>query len=203
MVFGKLVVLGLAPHVGSGRYSYWYWCQCECGNFIQVKGIRLRNGHTKSCGCRKAEVTRERSKHNAAANGKLTLEYRVWIEMKQRCYNPNCSRFYTHGSRGITVCDRWKDSYVAFMEDMGPRPKGMTLERRENDGDYTPENCYWATRIEQARNRRNNVLATLNGETKPMSQWCEELNLPYHTVMARINKMKWSKEKALTTPVRK
>jgi len=123
--------------------------------------------------------------------------------MKQRCYNPNCNRFYTHGARGITVCDKWKDSYVAFMEDMGPRPKGMTLERRDNDGDYTPENCYWATRIEQARNRQNTVRATLSGETKPIKQWCEELGLPYGTVIMRINRSGWSKEKALTTPIKK
>lgn len=200
-VFGKLTVLRRVSNI-YGKSGTWV-CQCECGKTTELATGRLTSGHTKSCGCLKAEAARSRAKHNAAANGKMTNEYRVWIEMKQRCYNPNCNRFYTHGARGITVCEKWRDSFVAFMEDMRPRPEGLALERRDNDGNYTPENCYWATRTEQARNRQNTVRATLNGETKPVSQWCEELDLPYKTVMARINQCGWSKEKALTTPVRK
>jgi hypothetical protein len=198
-VFGRLTVLHEAPS-RHDRKRRWV-CQCQCGNTSEVVTSNLTTGRTKSCGCLKAEVSRKRAKHNAAANGKLTNEYRVWIEMKQRCYNPNCNRYYTHGARGISVCDAWRKSFVQFMEDMGPRPKGLTLERRDNDGDYTPENCYWATRTAQARNRRTTARATINGETKPIKEWCEQLNMPYGTVMARINHCGWSKEQALTTPV--
>lgn len=128
-----------------------------------------------------------------------TKEYSVYKHMKQRCLNDNDKSYHYYGGRGIKVCDRWLADIENFIEDMGNVKPGMTLERIDNDGDYTPENCRWATMKEQCNNRRNSHWVTYGGETKTLTQWGDTLGLSYKVLHDRINKLSWPIEKALTT----
>lgn len=125
--------------------------------------------------------------------------YIVWIEMRKRCYNKKLPAYPRYGGRGITVCDRWRFSYANFFADMGPNPKGMSLDRIDNNGCYEPGNCRWATTFTQARNKSNNVKFTLNGVTKTLKEWSEETGISRAT-LGRRRLLKWSDEDALTTP---
>lgn len=130
-----------------------------------------------------------------------TPEYRAWQTMLQRCHNPEHRAYPRYGGRGITVCDRWRDSLEAFVADMGPRPSPQhELDRRDNDAGYSPENCRWVTRTVNSRNRRSNVMLTHDGETLCLAEWCDRLGLPTSTVTKRIA-AGWSHAAALTTPV--
>lgn len=122
-----------------------------------------------------------------------TKEYNIWSKMKSRCLNTNDKSFHDYGGRGITVCDSWSCSYSNFLHDMGraPSPK-HSIERIENDKGYSPDNCKWATRIEQANNTRVNRFVEYKGQTKTLSEWCRELNLNYDMVEGRLNKWKWN-----------
>ena len=126
-------------------------CSCECGNQKTVILNNLRIFHTISCGCVRNEKVTNRSTIHGKSN---TVEYLTWKRMRQRCYNPNTPRFKDWGGRGIKVCDRWLNSFENFLQDMGERPKGTSLDRINNDGNYEPNNCRWATSKEQRNNQR-------------------------------------------------
>ncbi len=118
--------------------------------------------------------------------------------MKQRCYNPRFHKYADYGARGIKVCERWRDSFEAFLGDMGPKPSPRhTLDRKENDGDYTPENCRWATSLEQGANKRSNVRLEYDGRTQSISEWARELGIKAGTISYRIRKG-WSVAETLT-----
>jgi hypothetical protein len=146
--FGRLTVISYS-HTNHHRKAFWN-CVCECGVRKAIMGLRLVSGHTKSCGCQKSR------KGNPIHGGAGSPTYQSWDNAKQRCFN---ARHHTHalyGGRGITMCDRWRKSFTAFLEDMGPRPgPEYSLDRYPNpNGNYEPGNCRWATASEQARNRR-------------------------------------------------
>jgi hypothetical protein len=129
-----------------------------------------------------------------------TREYNTWVGMKQRCLNPNAHAYDKYGGRGIRVCEQWL-SFAGFLADMGSRPEGASLERIDNDGDYQPGNCKWATRKEQARNTRNNHLVTAFGKSRPIIEWAEESGLSKHAIQMRLVKYGWSPEDAVSVPV--
>ncbi len=150
----------------------------------------------------RSKSARKREWHGETHASRGSSEFRIWMQMIGRCTTPTHRRFADYGGRGIQVCERWLESVTNFIADMGRRPSAdHQLERKDNDGPYAPHNCVWATRTEQGRNKRNNVLMTLAGRTQPMSAWAEELKLPYSTLRRRKARLGWSDEEALMTPV--
>ena len=139
------------------RYTMWS-CRCDCGKKVKVKAFHLKSGHTKSCGCLRKEIAKI-GKHKITHNMSKTPEYKAWNNMKNRCNNPNNKDYKDYGGRGIKVCDHWLESFENFYSDMGdkPFPKILySIDRVDNNGDYTPENCKRTTQKQQANNRRNN-----------------------------------------------
>jgi len=123
--------------------------------------------------------------------------------MLQRCYNSKCKKFRIYGGRGISVCKRWKDSFGAFVEDMGFPASGESIDRIDCNGNYEPGNCRWASQKQQCRNKRNNRLITAFGQTKPMAQWSEDSGIPSYRIQQRIDVEGWSDERAVSTPLKK
>jgi hypothetical protein len=130
-----------------------------------------------------------------------TPEFRSWQHLRARCYTPTDAKFASYGARGITVCDRWRESFENFLADMGPKPSPRhSIDRKDNDGPYSPDNCRWATNYEQSLNKRNNRRLTLHGETLTLSEWEQRTGISQDTIGARL-RSGWSADRALTTPV--
>ncbi len=182
-VFGRLTVLHRTAKLPGTTSACWL-CQCTCGNQTVVVSRSLVHGDTKSCGCVRKEVTSARSKTHGKSRSKV---YIAWLSMKDRCYNPNDTRYEDWGGRGITVCDRWLHSFENFLADMGepPTPK-HSLDRKETNGNYEPDNCRWATNHEQANNSRRCQYFTYEGETKTLSEWATFLGFKYRCLYSRI-----------------
>ncbi len=197
--FTRLTVISFS-HINKNRNACWN-CLCDCnGNKIVISG-ELTNGHVKSCGCIAKEIIIKRNILNAKHNMRWEPIYNSWHGMLQRCYNFKNVGYKYYGKRGIKVCKRWKNSFINFYKDMGDRPENLTLDRIDNNGNYTPKNCRWSTRIEQANNTRNNVLVTIGKKTKTVSEWARIKKINNSTVFKRINRYGWSPEKAILTPV--
>jgi hypothetical protein len=173
-------------------------CLCECGADHWVHVVLLRNGHTSSCGCinRRGHPGINRT-HGMSG----TAEHNAWMGIIDRCGNPKATFYRNYGGRGITVCDRWLKSFEAFYADMGPRPfADAQIDRIDNDGNYEPGNCRWATRTLNARNKRNNRLLTHDGHTRTLAEWSEVTGIKAPTIRKRIG-YGWSVSRALSDPV--
>lgn len=195
--FGQWLVLERAHNNLNGATQWW--CQCICGTRRIVVAGNLASGQSLSCGCYKEEKNTQRLRTHGQA---YTSEYRIWAKMKERCYNPHSNRFKSYGGRGITVCEAWRTSFEAFYQDMGPRPSPHhSLERRNNNASYTPENTYWTTPDIQARNTRRNILLTLNGDTFCAEDWAFIKGIHAQTLLWRKH-AGWPDEETLNTPIR-
>ena len=195
--FGYLSVLDFS-HTYKG-HSYWL-CICECGGHTIVRGSHLKSGNVTSCGCRKGHIT-----HGESG----TRLYAIWNSMRKRCRDPKNREYHRYGGRGITVCAEWLCDFQSFYDwaiangynETAPRGQ-CTLDRIDNDGNYEPSNCRWATAKEQANNTRRTRFIELDGERHSVTEWSRRLGINQSTISMRINKYGWSAEKALRTEVR-
>lgn len=196
--FGRLTVL---KYVESKSEDSMFLCRCDCGNEKIIRGTHLKNGKILSCGCLLKEIDSELHTTHGKANTRI---YSIYRGLFQRCYNKNKHAYKNYGGRGIRVCDEWLNDFMSFYNwaiNNGYK-EDLTLDRINVDGNYEPNNCRWVDRKTQARNTRKNHYLTYNGETHCIAEWAEIMNLTPSAISHRINRDKWSIEKALTTPLR-
>lgn len=200
-ISGKKFARVTAISRSANRIGISHWkCVCDCGNEFIVSGKSLKSGNTKSCGCLKKEKLIENGKlKKHGLSGSET--YHTWRAMKARCYNKKTESFKNYGGRGITVCDEWRNSFQCFYDDMGRVPKGKSIDRIDNNGNYNPSNCKYSTCKEQLNNTRANKIIAFNGESKNVTQWAECLGVSRMLIFNRLY-AGWSIEKALTEPIR-
>lgn len=195
--FGRLVVVERGP-LNRHRKATWR-CQCDCGRETVSVAGNLRSGRSTSCGCRTKERTSEvSSTHGMSA----TREYRIWSGMIDRCRRRRRKDFAHYGGRGIRVCERWQNSFEAFFADMGPRPSpAHSIDRIENEGDYEPDNCRWATKREQLNNTRRSRFVAFRGERMSVADAARAAGAvaPAHCCAHRLDRG-WSVESAVMTP---
>ena len=186
--FGRLTVIKEAEiYINqSGRRIRMFECLCDCGNTCTVGGWDLTKGSrsTKSCGCLHKETIKKQFTTHGMSK---TNSYAIWAYMKDRCSNHKTPNYKNYGGRGIHVCKRW-GKFENFYADMGERPGRMTIERIDNNENYSPSNCRWATRKEQARNTRTNHRISYKGKTKCIAEWAEDLGLNYKALWSRIQR---------------
>lgn len=175
--FGKLTVIKFFEFDKANRPKWE--CICDCGNTKVVSGRHLKNGSIQSCRCIHSQMMRDTfTTHGATIDNKRRPEYIAWNMMRQRCYNEKSKNYLQWGGRGITVCDRWRNSFENFFEDMGERPsKFHSLDRIENNGIYELSNCKWSTKSEQAINRRSTKWYEYNGERKILKDWATKFGV--------------------------
>lgn len=193
--FGRLTVVKFFEK--RGHNTYWL-CKCDCGNEKIICKYSLTSGKTKSCGCLNSEISR---KNHTSHNLSKTRIYNIWVKMKSRCLNSNDFKFKNYGGRGILICDEWKNDFKTFYDwsIANGYADNLTIDRIDNNGNYEPKNCRWATAKEQANNKRNNKRLTYNNMSLTVSEWSNLLNLPTSTIESRIYKHHWSVQKALST----
>lgn len=186
--YGRLVCI-LRLENTKVKGAKWL-CICDCGKECVRTAAAIANGGAQSCGCLKLErLSSANTKHGMSKRNYTSPEYYSWVGMKGRCKYPSTRQYKNYGGRGISVCERWND-FSNFLSDMGPRPKGKTLDRIDVNGDYSPENCRWASKREQGRNRSNAQFILVHGEKKTIRDVSEIYDLHYCTVLAK----KWHKD---------
>lgn len=194
--FNNLTVTGQHPLRTASKKVRWI-CLCDCGKETLAITQHLRNGNTKSCGCRRVEVTTQLGRITTHGMTKA-VEYKAWQSMKDRCYNEDSANFPNYGGRGIMVWRDWMTSFARFFQDVGPRPSPRhSLDRIDNNGHYQPDNCRWATAEEQSNNKRTNVKYLVNGEEKSIAELAREYHIPPATLFCRLFRDNLSIEDAL------
>lgn len=185
------------------RSCMWV-CVCDCGNTTSVRSDHLKSGATESCGCYRDKLLKDgkRTVHGECKRAGKSVEWKVWHGMLQRCYDEKYKAYFRYGGRGIRVNRRWM-TFSRFLSDMGRRPTSKhTIERKDNDGNYCKSNCRWATRKDQANNRRTSRWIKCFGKKRTLSQWAAQSSVPYGTIQRRLN-LGWSAKDAITKPVMK
>ncbi len=186
----------------DARGHWWGVCLCACGKEKEMRLDGVRSGRKKSCGCKRSRIGRTHG--HCREDGAKARTYRAWASMLSRCNNSDHKSYAGYGGRGIRVCDKWSgsDGYPNFLADMGQPGNDESLDRIDNNGPYSPENCRWATRSQQQRNTRKSRLFTLDSKTQPLSVWAAEAGLEYMTVSQRLQRG-WTLKQAITTPAQK
>lgn len=200
--FGRLFVRSdqACRKLPSGKIKRMCDCVCKCGKQVLVSWGELTNGNTQSCGCLNRDIVKTVNKtHGHTCNGKTSGAYSSWCAMIARCTNPKSKYWYRYGGNGIKVCERWLASFEDFFADMGERPKGKTIGRKDHSLGYFPENCEWQTWLEQARQSSHNHVMTVRGVTGCMTELCEKFGVPYGRVQGRIQRG-WTPEQAFFEP---
>lgn len=197
--FGRLTVVSRADNY-KGGHARWN-CVCSCGNTTTVIGSCLRNGSTKSCGCIRDEKTANLKKSHGKAKSRL---YHIWKGIKCRVLNANTKDFKNYGGRDIGICKEWENDFSVF--ERWALSNGysdvLTIDRIDNDKEYSPSNCRWTDIIVQSNNKRTNRRITYKGETKNLTEWARELNIDVRVLHGRIFRRNWSIDKAFTTPTK-
>lgn len=195
--FDKLKVVSRADdYIKPNGHKIIQWhCVCECGNEVTVRAEYLTSGHTKSCGCKRLVS------HTKTYGQTNTRLYKIWIGIKERCCNPKRNNYYLYGGRGIKLCDEWLnfENFYHWSVNNGYSNE-LTIDRIDNDLDYSPSNCRWATNKQQSNNRRSNRIIKYNGESHTLQEWSKITGINSNTIRMRIDKYGWSVEKALFYP---
>ena len=209
--FGRLTVLSRSDFTGHGKTpKVYYNCLCDCGNTTVSRSDQLKNGEAKSCGCywrEKASAYMKEHPPQPRYGDSRERIHNIWYLMKYRCEDPTSPAYNNYGGRGIKVCEEWGNGdagYFAFKQwamDNG-YSENLTIDRIDNDGDYSPENCRWVDVYEQANNKRNNHYIEYNGETHTLKQWSDIVGIPYKTLHNRVKSLGWDFQRAITQPVR-
>ena len=195
--FNRLTIVDIKPAPKKDGRTIAV-CKCDCGNNTEIRADLVVSGNNKSCGCLYSETRGQTNRIHGMWNSRT---YRIWCGMKNRCsatYTGQKAHLYSE--KGIRVCQRWRDSFEAFIEDMGKAPAGFSIERIDGNLGYEPGNCRWATPKEQANNSTRNKRIELDGETRTIAQWADKLGMKSNTLVYRVRRG-WSPERALTTPV--
>ena len=175
-------------------------CSCDCGGSSVVAAFRIKQNRTRSCGCLARERSSKRMKTHGMSKHRL---FPIWDGMMGRCYRKHNQAYYRYGGRGISVCERWHDVSKFIADNEDSYQDGLSLDRIDNDGAYSPENTRWVNNVEQSRNRRTNVFLTYQGKTQTLFEWADEVGIRPRTLWRRIRQSGWSVERALTTPVKR
>ena len=194
--YGRLTILELA---GKNKFGHMLVkCKCECGNTMVTEATRVIHGKTLSCGCLQKEVAAKRMTVHGMTNTRL---HAIWQAMIRRCEDPKNNRYYSYGAKGIAVCNEWKD-FTNFKNwsFANGYSEELSIDRINNDKGYCPENCRWATKIQQANNKTNNRMLTYKGQTKTAKQWSRFFGFDYKYFHEKLKKCGWSIEKVLEIP---
>lgn len=194
--FNRWTVLGFSHR--NGKRYYWY-CRCDCGVERAVRSDGLLSGIRKSCGCLQREWTGQMAERYLTKHGMShTTEHNIWLSMRARCQSPNNHAYGDYGGRGIGVCKEWSESFEVFYRDMGPRPSSRhTLDRINNDGPYSPENCRWATAEEQANNRRSSRFVEYQGQVHTIAEWSRIIGISQEAFRRKLIDDKWPIERIM------
>ncbi len=187
-----LTIVGSEPRKGG---SVIYTVRCRCGNILQLTPSRLKK--RRSCGCATMEICTKVNITHGMTNAK---GFRTWEAMISRCYKEKDLNYHNYGGRGITVCERWKGSFVEFYKDMGPRPDKHSIERINNNGNYEPGNCKWATMKEQGNNRRNNIRVKCIGLELTLWEWSKITGISVDLYRDRVKEGRWDLQRIILTP---
>lgn len=183
--YGKLSVV---EEVGKNGYNFLWLCICDCGSTKDATTQGLRSGHTKSCGCAYEDASPAYAAAATTHGMSGTVEYATWKRLKDRCFNPNNPKYHRYGGRGITMCQEW-ESFEQFYADMGKKPSSYhSIDRKDNNGPYSKDNCRWATDLEQANNKSTARLLSFNGRSQSLTAWAAEFDMSagnLHTKLAR------------------